>query len=372
MLIGRTVLREVSRNFLGALGASTAIVFFVMAMTFMKKQPGVGLGLLIELFPMFFPLALQFTVPASMLAAVVLTFSRMQVDGELTALSASGVNLVRVVWPVLAGAAVVAVASLILVEVATPMAAARLRDASRDLAESMQTSFRSGVRDIQFSGTRISFDSYDRGEFSDVLIDVSRKKKSSRIVRARGGSFEITKDDHIRFELSPLHVLIPAEEGKDGREGKGRTFLSFESIAARISLDEMELGRGARRRTDLAAWELAHVWERGIDQKAKKLIGGRISSLEAGEELARRTALAGSVFFFALVGVSLGVIAGRRAKVAAVIVACGPVVVTYFPLVILGANLARGGSVSPYVALWLGNMIFAVVGAALLFRVVRR
>jgi lipopolysaccharide export system permease protein len=366
MLIGRTVLWEVSRNFLGALGAATAIVFFVMAMTFMRQQPGIGLGLMLKLFPMFVPLALQFTVPASMLAAVVLTFSRMQVDGELTALAASGINLGRLVWPVLAGSAVVAVSSLLLVDVASPFAAARLREASRDLAESMQTSFRSGVRDIQLGRTRISFDSYDRGEFNDVLIDVSRKKESSRIVRARGGSFELTADDHIRFELAPLHVLIPAEEGK------GRTFMSFESVAARISLDEIELGKGARKRTDLAAWELAHVWSRGIDARDKAAFRSRMSSVEAGEELARRSALAGSVFFFALIGVSLGVIAGRRAKVAAVIVACGPVLVTYFPLVILGANLAHGGALAPYPALWLGNMIFGVVGVFLLWRVVRR
>lgn len=368
MLIGRTVLREVSRNFLGALGASTAIVFFVMAMTFMKRQPGVGLDLLLQLFPMFFPLALQFTIPASMLAAVVLTFSRMQVDGELTALSASGVNLVRLVWPVLAGSAVVAVVSLFLVDIASPFAAARLREATRDLAESMQTSFRSGVRDIQLGSARLSFDSYDRGEFEDVLIDVSRKKKSSRIIRARGGSIEITEDDYIRFELSPLHVLIPAEKDKN----KGRTFLSFESLAAKISLDEIEIGRGSRKRTDLAAWELAHVWSRGIATKNKKSLGYRMSSVEAGEELARRSALAGSVFFFALVGVSLGILAGRRAKVAAVIVACGPVVVTYFPLVILGANLAHSESIPPYPALWMGNIIFGVIGVALLYRVVRR
>ena len=44
MLIGRAVLAEVTRNFLGALAASTGLVFFMMALTFMKKAPGVGLG----------------------------------------------------------------------------------------------------------------------------------------------------------------------------------------------------------------------------------------------------------------------------------------------------------------------------------------
>ncbi|MHC4450636.1 MAG: LptF/LptG family permease [Planctomycetota bacterium] len=362
MLIGRAVLAEVTRNFLGALAASTGLVFFMMALTFMKKAPGVGLGPLLEIFPVFFPLALQFTVPLSALISVVLTFSRMQTDRELTALSASGVTLFSVVWPVLAGAALVSLASLVLIDQAAPYAAAKLRDAQRDIAQEMQTSFRSGLRDIDLNRARVSFESYDRGEFRDVLIEVKQLGGGSKLFRALGGSLEITDDDRARFLFTPLHVLMPKEQGH------GRTFGSVQAIAGQFHLDEAAFRGGpTRKRNDLKAAELAYVSARGVPKKY-----ARIDSLDAAEELARRSALAGSAFFFALAGVSLGILAGNKAKVASVITACAPIIVIYFPLVIAGSNLARTGTLPVYPSLWLGNFVLAVGGSYLLYRVARR
>jgi len=364
MLIGRAVLREVARNFLGALTASTGLAFFMMSLTFMKKAPGVGLGLLFDLFPFFFPLALQFTVPLSALIAVVLTFTRMQTDRELTALSASGVNLLAVAWPVLAGAALVSVASLLLIDVATPYAAGRLRDAQRDLAGQMETSFRSGLRDIDLGRVRISFDSYDHGAFRDILIEVKRGEGRFTLFRALGGSLEVGEDDTARFLFSPLHVVAPPEEGH------GRTYASVDVVSGRFVLDEAVLRGGpTRKRNDLRAWELAYVSAREIQDRE---YGSRIGDRDAEEELARRSALAGSAFFFALTGIALGILAGNKAKVASVITACAPIIVVYFPLVIAGSNLARAGTLPVYPALWMGNAVLGVGGSYLLYRVARR
>ncbi|MHC4937799.1 MAG: LptF/LptG family permease [Planctomycetota bacterium] len=362
MLIGRAVLAEVTRNFLGALAASTGLVFFMMALAFMKKAPGVGLGVLLEIFPVFFPLALQFTVPMSALISVVLTFSRMQADRELTALSASGVTLFSVVWPVLAGAALVSLASLLLIDQAAPYAAGQLRDAQRDIAQEMQTSFRSGLRDINLNRARVSFESYDRGQFRDVLIEVKQRNGRANLFRALGGSLEITDDDRARFLFTPLHALMPKERDH------GRTFGSVQAIAGQFHLDESTFRGGpTRKRTDLDAQELAYASARELPKKY-----ARVDGLDAAEELARRSALAGSVFFFALAGISLGILAGNKAKVAGVITACAPIIVIYFPLVIAGSNLARTGALPVYPSLWMGNVVLLIGGGGLLYRVARR
>ena len=60
------------------------------------------MGFLVEIFPLFFPLALQFTVPLSMLFATVMTFNRVSGDGELTSLAACGIPLRVIARPVLA------------------------------------------------------------------------------------------------------------------------------------------------------------------------------------------------------------------------------------------------------------------------------
>ena len=92
MLIARSVLGEVARNVVASLTATTGIAFFLLCIIFLKRTPGVGLGFLVEVFPLFFPLALQFTVPLAVLTGAVLAFSRLGQDGELTALAASGIR----------------------------------------------------------------------------------------------------------------------------------------------------------------------------------------------------------------------------------------------------------------------------------------
>ncbi|MCZ6785614.1 MAG: LptF/LptG family permease, partial [Planctomycetota bacterium] len=130
MLLGRSVLSEVGRNFLTALVSTTGMAFFVISITFLRRTPGVGMGLLVEVFPLFFPLALQFTVPLAMLTGTILTFGRMAGDGELTAMAAAGISLQMVFRPALAFAALVSLASLLLSDVAAPFAARQLRAAS--------------------------------------------------------------------------------------------------------------------------------------------------------------------------------------------------------------------------------------------------
>ncbi len=363
MLIGRTVLFDVVRTFLGTLGATTAMAFFLMAITFMKETPGIGLDFLVTLLPLFIPLSMQFTVPVSMLVAVVIAFGRMQGAGELTALSASGINLVMIVWPVLAFAAAISLGSLMLVDITSPYAATHLTAAKRDFAETMQTSFRAGMRDVSLHSARLSFDSYDRGEFRDIFVEIKQDERNSRLLRARTGAIRITEDDRFAFDLDQLHVMVPQAQGG------GRTFASVDLVSGDVDLGAMDLGVGAtRKRGDLQAWELAWLWKRGLPNK----YGARVKTASAAEELARRTAMAGAVFFFALVGVSLGILSGRRTRVAGVIVGMAPVLITYFPLIIVGSNLARNGRMSPYPALWMGNAAMALIGTVMLARLVRR
>jgi hypothetical protein len=185
----------------------------------------------------------------------------------------------------------------------------------------------------------------------------------SRLLRARGGAIRVTPDDRVAFDLDNLHAIIPREEGH------GRTFASVELLSGAVALDEAFLdGGGRRKRGGLKAWELAHVHGRDLGRD----YGARMRPSGAAEELARRSALAGSVFFFVLVGISMGVISARRTRVAAVIVGIAPVLVTYFPLVIAGSNLARNGTAPAYPAIWAANLLLAVTGSFLLYRVVRR
>ncbi|MFQ5845113.1 MAG: LptF/LptG family permease, partial [Planctomycetota bacterium] len=125
---------------------------------------------------------------------------------------------------------------------------------------------------------------------------------------------------------------------------------------------------GKRRRSGLRAWELAHAAERDVE----RVWGRAVSRANALEELARCTALAAAVFFLALAGIPVGILSGGGGRVVNFLTAAAPVMLVYFPLVIAGSSLARGGGIPAYPAMWAGNAVLLVAGVFLMRRVMRR
>ncbi len=363
MLMARSVLLEVVRMFVAALIASTSIAFFLLSIAFLKRTPGVGLGFLLDVFPLFFPIALQFTVPLSVLAGTVLTFSRIAGDGELTAMAASGIPMREVVRPVLAFAAVVAIVAFFLADISAPFAAARLRAAKSDLLQEIQTSFRAGLCDIDLKRGRISFANYNAGEFEDVCVEILPDENTVEIWRARRGSIRVTPDDRVVVELRNATEVLPRVTSQ------GEVALSVGHVVFERSLSDI-VGVGVRRRqrTGLTARELIYLAGAGVE-KGK---GIRITSFAAAEEVARRSALAAAAFFFAWLGIPLGVLTAGGGRVRAFLAGIGPVLLGYFPLIVFGANIARSGRVPAYPALWLANALSFLVGWRLMKRISRR
>ncbi len=363
MLIARSVLFEVVRNFLGALTATTGVAFFMLCITFLKRTPGIGLGFLVDVFPLFFPMALQFTLPLAVLTGVVMTFSRMAQDGEVTALAAAGIPIGVFARPVLAWAAIIAVLGFGLTDLAAPFAAGKLRQARRDIIHQLQTAFRSGLCDLDFGRGRISFQSFHGSEFKDLCLEWHRADGAPILWRAERGSISVTDDDRVVIALENAQEVL----GRKTKHGE---------VSIRLGRAEVERSLGdivgdstmRRKRTGLQASELAYVARRGIARAP----GTRLNSLDALEELARRTALSAAVFFFALIGIPLGLLSARGGRVGALLFGIGPVLIVYFPLVLLAANVGRRGTLPAFPALWTGNVLLLVVGLALLRRAGRR
>ncbi len=362
MLLGRSVLSEVGRNFLTALVSTTGMAFFVISITFLRRTPGVGMGLLVEVFPLFFPLALQFTVPLAMLTGTILTFGRMAGDGELTAMAAAGISLQMVFRPALAFAALVSLASLLLSDVAAPFAARQLRAASKDILHHLHTSMRAGLRDLDFGRGHISFEGIEQDRFTDICLEYRKPDGTPVLLRAESGHIEVTEDYWIILRLHRVRAVKPYGTKH------GQLHYSFGEADYALPISRFFEERvSKRRRTDLVGWELAHVGGRGPEAEHAKIRPAR-----ALEELARRTALAAAAFFFALIGIPLGISSARGGRVGAFLTASAPVLVLYFPLVMAMSNLARKGEVPVYPGLWSGNLLLTVVGGWLLWRMSRQ
>ena len=69
---------------------------------------GLGAGVILEVFALSIPHIVALTLPMAVLVAVLFTFSQIAAENEITALKASGVNLARLLVPLVVAAAILA------------------------------------------------------------------------------------------------------------------------------------------------------------------------------------------------------------------------------------------------------------------------
>jgi lipopolysaccharide export system permease protein len=102
-VLTRYLLRAHLGPFLFAFMALTAVVMINVVARSLADLAGKGLPLLLilEFFMLALPSTLALTIPMAMLVAVLYTFVQMAGENEITALKASGVDLRRVLIPVL-------------------------------------------------------------------------------------------------------------------------------------------------------------------------------------------------------------------------------------------------------------------------------
>src|SRR5262249_40715256 len=84
-------------------------------------------------------------------------------------------------------------------------------------------------------------------------------------------------------------------------------------------------------------------------------------------EFNRRLALPTACLVLVLIGIPLGLSAKYGGKGAGFVLTIVLVFIYYF-LSIVGVSLARSGKMSPVLGVWMANLIFALIGVALLWR----
>ncbi|MGH7520635.1 MAG: LptF/LptG family permease, partial [Gemmatimonadales bacterium] len=115
----RILSRYILRQHLPPLGYALAALTFAMLVNQVAKQFGnfVGKGLpgtvIFEVFALSIPFIVAMTLPMAVLVAVLYTFSHLAADNEVTAMKASGISVGRLLAPVMGGALLMALISLV-------------------------------------------------------------------------------------------------------------------------------------------------------------------------------------------------------------------------------------------------------------------
>jgi lipopolysaccharide export system permease protein len=104
--------RYVFKEHLGPFFFSLATIVFVFVLNIVFRDlgrllgKGISAGVILEFFGLNLAWILALAIPMSILVATLMGFGRLSSDNEITALKASGIHIVRIVWPVILAACV--------------------------------------------------------------------------------------------------------------------------------------------------------------------------------------------------------------------------------------------------------------------------
>ena len=374
-----------------------ALVIVVLGVIWQAIREGVPIVHALRLLPYLVPLAMYVAIPVTFLLSVTTVFSRMAGYNEFTALKALGISPYPLLWPVYVLAAALSLVTIVANDYAVSWGRQGVERVILGAGEEIVYSVLESTGELKKSNLTICV----QGVEGRVLLGVTYVMQDPSIIaRAdeailecdleegvlqiwlRNGEMRIESegDDvgHVEFFGEKAEKLeIPLREVASGGADSDRPAdMGFLEIAAEKEEQREAMRRLDREQSISTAFSLAMGDMRVLEDEKIAEWDARRATLESRRarlmtETPRRTAFGFSCFFFVWVGAPMAIKWRRREVTANFFLCFGPILLIYYPLLLLGLDASKNGILPPAV-IWIGNLLFAVVGSVLLYVVARR
>ena len=321
-----------------------------------SEQPFVEAGLVVAL---SLPHIVVLTLPIAFLLGLLIGIGRLSADSELTALRASGIDLVVLYRPIGLLAVVIGAATLALMLAVVPrtnhlLYAMRLRLSSFAFAQRIQP----GVFSPEIAGLRVYTEgaSSDRRELTGLIISDRSGVGGQRLTFARRGWLELEENMGrlwLRVEDAERHHVDDDGRRYDVTSFSGRMVL--QDNGPTLGVTEKQIREQTLREL------LARAAARTRRPEDRRL---------AWTEVHKKFALPAACLVFGLIGLPLGMINRRGGRAAGFAVSVA-IVLLYYALLATGEARAIEGRMSPALAMWLPNILLLAFGVFALARVRR-
>jgi lipopolysaccharide export system permease protein len=365
--------RYVTRDFLVTLLLTLAVFTFVMCVGAIIKAidlfaKGLSGWLIIQAFIRNIPFILSFSIPISTLTSSLLVFSRLSMDGEITAMRACGLSLWQIVAPVILVAVLLSMFCIYLNCWAAPDAhlARRKMLRSVDIGDPINL-LEEGrfVRD--FPGVMVYVGKKGKHEVEGIVVYELDDKGVKRSVRAKTGTVGIdTNKKQIVVDLYDVRIDQPDRDNPTDLSLSRHVTARHYPI--RLDSDEIRKGKLKKKVADMRVNEIIskvrHLSEELQDMKAEDIMKERIALLV---EANQRLALSLSCFAFTLLGIPLGMKSRRKESSIGVLISLFLVFVYYLFIIIADALVARP-ELRPDMIIWIPVVGMEIIGFLLLRR----
>jgi lipopolysaccharide export system permease protein len=382
----------------------------------------IGWQVVVELVALNLAWMLALSIPMAVLVSTLMAFGRLQSDFEITAIKASGVNLLRVLLPLLGAGAVIMVLMIEFNDKVLPDLNKKARLLAGDISSMRPTLlFRSGIFISDIPGYLVMCDKIDHetSRVQGVNITETTDSKMTRVIVAEYGflrmvnggrdmefslfngelhSFETKNPINYRrvdFQNQIINISGTGSELKrsdsdyrtDREMGIGEMQLKVEDAQRTIDpfrsrilsgIDEdlavlfagESLTKDSIHVNDSVAYSRVKSSALGLKLMVQRNVGQIAAQRRIANkyltEVYKKYSIPSASLAFILIGAPLAMLARRGGMGISAAIAI-LLFIIYWAFLIGGEDLADRGIVHPFIAMWSANILMAIVGIYLIY-----
>jgi lipopolysaccharide export system permease protein len=396
-LINRLILWDVLKLFFMTATAMTLLISVGLVGQQLIVE-GLGWIALIKILPFICLIAMQFSLPATLLFSVCSVFGRVSADNEIVALKSAGVSPFSVIRPAMLLGLLVSIPSVWINDLAVSwgqpgMEKVILRSVEEILYNRLRTrksyetdkGFTIHVQDVEgrwlMRPTIFLFNESTGkpltifAEKAQISIDPEADRLILELINSEG---EINNDASTRFQLpGSERISMPlTQASRKGSESLRPSQLAISQIPNEIDKQNKQNDAHRESMAIQVAVGLGTGRYNQLSDSKLQFLSNQIKESESrlarlGLEPYRRWALGFSCFFFVWIGVPMAILM-KSADYAWTFGVCFlPILLMYYPLFGLALDRTKDDS-WPAFTLWIGNAFLFIVGAILRHRVLQR
>jgi lipopolysaccharide export system permease protein len=310
------------------------------------------------------PLTLTLTIPAGLLAAVMIVFGRMSSDRELLALKASGIGLAPIVAPVIVLAMGLSLLDYWLVAYVVPECQKEFNGMKHEIVTNNPMALLNPEEVVdKIPGWRIVFAKKNGAQLEDVqLWRLDDANKLTTSIRAH----EARVDLDLEHQQLVMTLLGSREDDypRDGDATKVNIGIHGDQLPVAVSLNSFY--EKVQRKL---AWMTLPEIEDIILAMQTAPTGEQASPYLT--ELQARISFSITTFTFIVVGLPLAIQTQRRETSFGIVITFG-IVLLYYVLGAIGRALKAHAGLYPELIIWTPNILFQAVGFYLFYRANRK
>jgi len=378
-VIYRYILKEISVPFFTGLLVLTFVMFMqkLLRLIELVLNKGVNLSEVMKIFFYIIPSFLANTIPMALLLGIIMAFSRFSTDNEITALKASGIGIHQLLLPVLLFSFLAYIFTSALMIYALPWGDRSLKNLLYSIAKTKATiDLKERIFNRDFDGMVFYVENLSiKGKDMEgiFIFDKRNPQEPSTILAEKGFVITDPKKETITLRL------IKGSIHQKGKKDSTYRRIDFDTYDLKLDFQkDLMRGRASSKsytntlrhlKDEIKKVEAQILKARNfIGDKRKRILNDLLRDLNRWKiELYKIFSIPFSCLIMAFLGLPLGIYSRQSGRWGGFIWSF-IVFFIYYMFIAGGEIFGSEGIIPPFIATWIPNIIFAVIGLYLLIK----